>query len=166
MSFEAVLRKISEMSDLLIREAQLGDESDLAAMMFALWPDGSIDEHRAEAESLIGTQMCGTLPGTFFVAVGENQQLRGFIQVGLRSHADGCDVARPVGYIEGWFVDERFRGRGLGRRLLEAAEQWSRRMNCKEIASDALLDNEVSQRVHHALGFEVVDRCVTFRKPL
>lgn len=154
------------MLDLLIREAQAGDERDLAAMMAALWPDGSIEEHRAEAESLIGTRMCGTLPGTFFVAVEENQRLRGFIQVGLRSHADGCDVALPVGYIEGWFVDERFRRAGLGRRLMEAAEEWSRGMKCREIASDALLENEASQRVHSALGFEIVDRCVTFRKRL
>jgi aminoglycoside 6'-N-acetyltransferase I len=152
------------MPDLLIREAQPGDECDLAAMMFALWPDGSIDEHRAEAESLIRTRMCGTLPGTFFVAVEENQPLRGFIQVGLRSHADGCDVSRPVGYIEGWFVEERFRGAGIGRRLMDAAEEWSRGMQCTEVASDALLENEASQRAHCALGFEVVDRVVTFRK--
>ena len=110
--------------------------------------------------------MCGILPGTFFVAIDENQQLRGFIQVGLRSHADGCDVSRSVGYIEGWFVEERFRGAGVGRRLMEAAEEWSRGMQCTEVASDALLENEVSQRAHGALGFEVVDRVVTFRKRL
>jgi aminoglycoside 6'-N-acetyltransferase I len=154
------------MQDLEIREAQPGDERDLATMMAALWPDGSIDEHRAEAESLIGTRMCGTLPGTFFVAVEENQQLCGFIQVGLRSHADGCDGSRPVGYIEGWFVDERFQRVGVGRRLMKAAEEWSRGLQCREIASDALPENEASQRAHSALGFEIVDRCVTFRKRL
>jgi hypothetical protein len=30
----------------------------------------------------------------------------------------------------------------------------------------ALLDNEASQRAHSALGFEVVDRCVHFRKQI
>jgi aminoglycoside 6'-N-acetyltransferase I len=34
------------------------------------------------------------------------------------------------------------------------------------MASDALIDNEVSQRAHKRLGFEVVDRCVRFRKGL
>jgi len=29
-----------------------------------------------------------------------------------------------------------------------------------------LLENERSQRAHEALGFEVVDRCVHFRKKL
>lgn len=152
--------------DLLIREARSGDEGVLAAMMASLWPDGSIDEHRAEAESLIATRMCGILPGTFFVAVDANQQACGFIQVGLRSHADGCDVTRPVGYIEGWFVDECSRESGIGRRLMDAAEEWSRARQCSEMASDALVDSEVSLNAHGALGFEIVDRCVHFRKAL
>jgi aminoglycoside 6'-N-acetyltransferase I len=153
------------MNDLLIREAQLDDASDLAAMMATLWPDGSIEEHRAEAESMIRTRMCGTLPATFFVAV-EGRNLIGFVQVGLRSHADGCDPAQPVGYIEGWFVDEHRRRAGVGRRLIDAAEEWSRLKECREMASDAVVDNETSHRAHRALGFEVVERCVYFRKRL
>jgi aminoglycoside 6'-N-acetyltransferase I len=34
------------------------------------------------------------------------------------------------------------------------------------MASDALIDNEPSQGAHKALGFEIVDRCVRFRKNL
>ena len=34
------------------------------------------------------------------------------------------------------------------------------------MGSDALVGNTVSLRAHTALGFEVVDRCVHFRKPL
>lgn len=34
------------------------------------------------------------------------------------------------------------------------------------MASDAPIDNEDSLLAHQALGFEVVDRCVHFRKPL
>jgi hypothetical protein len=35
-----------------------------------------------------------------------------------------------------------------------------------EIASDTWIDNEPSQRAHEALSFEVVDRCVHYRKAL
>jgi aminoglycoside 6'-N-acetyltransferase I len=154
------------MNDLLIREAQLDDAAELAAMMAILWPDRSLDEHRAEAELMIRTRMCGTLPAIFFVALEDGWKLIGFVQVGLRSHADGCDPAQPVGYIEGWFVDECRRGAGVGRRLIKTAEEWSRLKECREMASDALLNNEISQRAHRALGFEVVDSCVVFRKRL
>jgi len=35
-----------------------------------------------------------------------------------------------------------------------------------EMASDTWVDNELSQRVHEALGYAVVDRCVHYRKSL
>ena len=47
-----------------------------------------------------------------------------------------------------------------------AAEAWSREQGASELASDTWLDNAGSQRAHEALGFEVVDRCVNYRKPL
>jgi hypothetical protein len=34
------------------------------------------------------------------------------------------------------------------------------------MASDALANNEFAHRAHQALGFEIVDWCVNFRKPL
>ncbi len=100
------------------------------------------------------------------VSEDENGALIGFLEVGLRSHADGCDPARPVGFVEGWFVQEEFRNRGIGRELMRSAENWTRAQGCVEMASDALIDNEGSQRAHAALGFDVVDRCVHFRKGL
>ena len=47
---------------------------------------------------------------------------------------------------------------------MRAAEDWPRSHACLEMASDALIDNNESQLAHEALGFEVVDRCVHFRK--
>lgn len=159
-------RKILSMPDLLIREAQPDDEEGLATMMALLWPDGNIEEHRREAEELIRTRMYGTMPGIFLLAMEENRKAIGFVQVSLRSHADGCDMEHPVAYIEGWFVRESFRGAGIGRKLMEAAENWGRTMQCHEVASDALIANDESIRAHSALGFEAVDRCVHFRKKL
>lgn len=100
------------------------------------------------------------------VAEGPNGRVIGFLDVDLRSHADGCNPANPVGYVEGWFVYEPFREQGAGRELMLAAEKWAREQGCAEMASDVLLDNEGSQRAHAALGYEVVDRCVHLRKTL
>jgi aminoglycoside 6'-N-acetyltransferase I len=108
--------------------------------------------------------MGGTLPAAILVSYDADGTVTGFVEVGLRSHADGCDTARPVGFVEGWFVYESFRDRGIGGKLMQAAEQWARMQGCVEIASDTWIDDERSQRAHEALGFEVVDRCVHFRK--
>ena len=48
---------------------------------------------------------------------------------------------------------------------MRAAEEWARAQGCVEMASDALIENERSQRAHEALGFDVADRCVHFRTP-
>jgi len=106
------------------------------------------------------------MPIIILVAETSGGRLVGFVEVDLRSHADGCNPAQPVGYIEGWYVAEDYRERAIGKQLLAAAEDWARDHQCVEMASDALIDNEVSQRAHEALGYEVVDRCVHYRKRL
>jgi aminoglycoside 6'-N-acetyltransferase I len=149
-----------------VRHAQLSDQHALAAMRELLWPDASLEEHRKEVEAVLRSGKYGTLPMAILVSQSDDEALTGFIEVGLRSHADGCDTAHSVGFIEGWFVHEAFRKQGIGTALIRAAEDWARNQGCREIASDTWLDDEMSIDAHQALGFEVVDRCVHFRKAL
>ena len=149
-----------------VRLAQLADQNQLATMRALLWPDSPIEEHSRELDAILHTGMYGTLPMAIFASQAENEALSGFIEVGLRSHADGCDTARPVGFIEGWFVHEAFRNQGVGTALMQSAEDWARKQGCLEIASDTWTDDEPSILAHQALGFEVVDRCVHFRKSI
>jgi aminoglycoside 6'-N-acetyltransferase I len=117
-------------------------------------------------EAKLAGQPRTTLPLACFVAESPVGTLVGFVEAGLRSHADGCDPAQPVGFIEGWYVAPEFRRRGIGRRLVATAEDWARAQGCLEMASDTWIDHDFSQRAHAALGYEVVDRCVHYRKPL
>jgi aminoglycoside 6'-N-acetyltransferase I len=148
-----------------IRRAELRDAASLVEMRCLLWPDGTTDEHRADAEALLAGRPRTTLPLVVFVADADDKVV-GFVEVGLRSHADGCDAAQPCGFVEGWFVDGDRRRRGVGKALIAAAEAWCIEQGCREIASDTWIDADVSQHAHRALGFEVVDRCVNFRKSL
>jgi len=149
-----------------VRRAQHFDRSELQKMFSLLWPETPSEEHVVEIDTALHTGLTGTLPIAIFVSVNDEGTLTGFLQVGLRSHADGCDPAHPVGFIEGWFVQEDFRQRGIGAALMDASEDWARERGCREMASDAWITNELSQQAHQALGYEVVDRCVHFRKPL
>jgi aminoglycoside 6'-N-acetyltransferase I len=152
------------MTNFGVRPAQSSDRDEIAKMCELLWPETPMAEHREEVAVIMTSGMSGTLPAAILVSHDGDGALTGFVEVGMRSHADGCDTARPVGFVEGWFVYESFRNRGIGRELIQAAEQRTRMQGCAEMASDTWIDDRRSQRAHKALGFEVVDRCVHFRK--
>lgn len=155
-------------SGIRIRPALPADADVLTALSFALWPDASPQDHRKDIEAILRGTPRSCTPLSIFVAETEEVAPRvvAFLEVGVRSHADGCDARQPVGFLEGWYVDPAFQRRGVGRALLEAADQWARDRGCVEMASDTWLDAQHSVDAHVACGYEVVDRCVNFRKAL
>ena len=154
------------MEEIAVRQAGLGDLSEVAEMCHCLWPDVDAAEHEQDLTPLLGSQCLGAFPAVVLLAQDTKGRIVGFIEVGLRSHADGCDPSRPVGFIEGWYVAPAHLRRRIGTRLVSAAEAWARNQGCTEMASDTWLDAFNSQRAHEALGFEVVDRCIHYRKQL
>lgn len=154
------------MPEVLLRKATPSDCERLAHLRTALWPDSPIEEHVGELKSILAGNPPGILPLIELVAETADGALVGFAEVGLRSCADSCDLSRPVGYLEGWYVAEAYRRQGIGAQLLSAAEEWARTQGCVEMASDAEIENISSQRIHEALGFEVTGRSVNYRKRL
>ncbi len=150
----------------VIRRAEPWDAEELAALRYDLWPESSIGEHARELTDWLGGKAPGTLPSVILLAQEPDGRIVGFLEAGLRSHADSCDVSHPVGYVEGWYVAPAYRRKKIGARLLAEAEDWARRQGCREMASDTGLENTDSQRVHGALGFEEVERSVLYRKTL
>ncbi|MBI3654496.1 MAG: GNAT family N-acetyltransferase [Acidobacteria bacterium] len=130
-------------------------------MHFALWPQGSREEHEAEIKNML----VNDAKDAVLVCDTETGGLQGFIEVSIRSYAEGCSTD-GVGYIEGWYVDEGARLQGVGRALVEAAEAWAMSQGCVEMASDTELENLVSQKAHARLGYEEVERIVCFKKRL
>lgn len=130
-------------------------------MRHALWPDSADDHARYIAEHFRQPRSNFVV----FVAVRPNGKLGGFLEADTRYYADGCDT-RDVGYLEGWYVDPDLRLQNIGRALVEAAENWAYHIGCQEMASDCVLENEVSFKAHLAIGYEEVERSIHFRKSL
>lgn len=152
-----------------VRHIQPSDRERWLALRCQLWPDEkedllAEDTHRFFAEP---HRRGGMLPEAVVVAEDpENPpDILGFAELSRRLYAEGCETS-PVGFLEGWFVVASVRGRGIGRALVEAGEQWARAVGCKEFASDTLVDNIGSAAAHRALGFEEVEVIRCFRKDL
>ena len=147
----------------VVRQARLDDGSALAVARADLWPDATREQHEAELSEMLTAPKASASD----ILVAESREgIVGFVEVNLRSHADGCDPRHPVVFIEGWYVAPAFRRRGVGRALIAAAADWGRARGCIEMASDTWIDHHVSQRAHEAIGFTVVDRCVHYKKRL
>ena len=146
---------------MIIRHPEPADRPAWLAMRMTLWPGGSEEDHLAEMLEYGGKDP----EFATFLAIDAERTPCAFVEASLRRYADGCETS-PVGYLEGIYVKEECRRRGIGRSLVAAAENWARSRGCVEMASDCLHDNEDSVRFHRSLGFAIVETLIHFRREL
>jgi aminoglycoside 6'-N-acetyltransferase I len=150
----------------MIRELKPRDVPAWAGLRARLWPNEDRDELLREAHAFVSDGDAGFLDAVFIAESTEDgSEPIGFLELSVRAFSDGCD-SRPVPHIEGWYVADALRGRGVGRALMRAAETWCTARGYTELASDTEVHNEASQVAHAKCGFEEVDRLVKFRKKL
>jgi aminoglycoside 6'-N-acetyltransferase I len=131
-------------------------------MREALWPDDG-GSHAIEIEEYFAGAL--HMPLEVLLARDDTGAVVGFAELSIRAYAEDCTTDR-VAYLEGWYVEPVARRQGVGRALIAAAEAWGRSQGCTEFASDALIDNDVSEAAHLALGFVETVRLRCFRKVL
>lgn len=132
-----------------------------AALRAALWPEQSESDLREDA-----SQFSPSGEKTVFFALDDGDRLVGFAEAALRrDYVNGCETS-PVAFLEAIYVAPTQRRRRVASALCDAVEAWARTLGCRELASDALLDNRVSHRFHEAAGFAETERVVYFRKGL
>jgi aminoglycoside 6'-N-acetyltransferase I len=144
-----------------IRLLREDDRNEWLRLRQTLWPDIPLHEQLREMSEIDKN------PTEFPVYVAEDTEaggkLCGLMEVAIRRSAPGCKSDR-IGFLEAWYVDPEMRGRGIGRELVEAAEEWARAQGCTEMASDTNADYPISPKAHKALGYTTTD--IHFRKDL
>jgi GNAT superfamily N-acetyltransferase len=128
----------------------------------ALWPATPRHEHAAEMAAFAAApQRCAQ-----WLARGADGAAAGLAEAAIRSdHVLGCSTT-PVVFLEGLYVAAAHRRRGVARALVGEVARWGAAHGCRELASDALLDNRTSHAVHVALGFAETERIVGFVRAL
>lgn len=148
-------------TDFIIRPLLESDLSEWLRLRLLLWDELDENGHKGEMVDIIEHS------DTQFVAVADlgEGRLAGFLEASIRSHVEDCETEN-VGYLEGWFVEQDHRRSGIGSNLVAYAEDWARHKGCSEMASDAEINNEVSQRAHQHLGYIETSRLVHLKKEL
>jgi len=128
----------------------------------ALWPDCAREQHLSEM-----SLFCAS-PGRYaeFVAYASSGKAIGFIEAAVRTDYVNGTRFSPVVFLEGIYVVPEARQKGVARALVSAVERWALTVGCREFASDASVENQLSHTVHRALGFQETERVAFFRKSL
>ncbi len=143
-----------------IKEATLHDVKTVADLAIQMWKTHTTEELTQQFFVYMNKE-CGII----FLAILDRRAV-GFAQCGLRhDYVEGTDSC-PVGYLEGIFVIEEYRKRGLAKGLIEACERWAKEQGCTEFASDCELINSDSLVFHLKMGFEEANRIICFTKKL
>ncbi len=124
-------------------------------LVLKLWSDYSVEEMQIVLESAREEQ---------FLVKDSDGKAIAFMNLSLRyEYVPGASQS-PVAFIEGIYVQDEYQNQGIGTYLIQYAEQWALAHGCTELASDALLENTGSYQFHTKVGFQEVERVVSFIK--
>lgn len=145
---------------MIIKKAVAEDAKAVAGLAIQMWESNTIEGLTEEFYDSITEESC-----VVYLALLDDLAI-GFAQCGLRhDYVEGTDSS-PVGYLEGIFVAEEYRKRGVAKDMLEACQKWAKEQGCTEFASDCELVNEDSLKFHLRMGFEEANRIICFTKKL
>jgi len=139
-----------------IREVTLSDAPEIARLTVQLGYAADPDTIRGRLASITGRR-----DQLVLVAVLENQ-IVGWLQ------ADASEVLESGWRVEivGLIVDESCRRRGVGRRLVERAEQWATEIGAEAVVVRSNTKRVESHRFYPALGYTASKTQAVYRKPL
>ena len=130
----------------------------VAKLALMLWPSHTLEDLIHEFEQIIEDK------NSYVLLVLDEGESIGFAQCSLRfDYVEGTDSS-PVGYLEGIFVKEEYRSKGVGKELLNHCEKWAKMKGATEFASDCEITNLDSLRFHLNIGFKEANRIICFVK--
>lgn len=105
-------------------------------------------------------RLIGSTENLLLVAVDQEDEVIGFI------HANNHDpiYAPPMKDVVALAVDPEYRNRGIGRRLLQAVENWARETGAKGIRTNAAVSHKSALGFYKENGYEYIRTVYNIRK--
>jgi aminoglycoside 6'-N-acetyltransferase I len=144
-----------------IFEAEREHLDDFLVMALDLW---GVDHTDNELKEIFLDALHSEKFKIFLFSV--DNEIAAFIFLSIRSDYVEGSTSNPTGYVEGIYVKPDHRKSGIAKQLLLEGEKWLKKKGCKQIGSDAYIDNKLSYDFHIRVGFEEAGRLVTFIKDI
>jgi ribosomal protein S18 acetylase RimI-like enzyme len=129
----------------------------IISLLRQLWKDKELNERR------LGEVFESGLSSGFqeFRIAMRNDKIVGFVSLTIRNSLwqEGY-----LGHIDELVVDERFRGNGVGTRLLDEMMKVSKKRSCKKIELDSAFHRKKAHTFYESKGFK--NRAFVFSKDL
>jgi len=138
-----------------IRRAQRQDMGALAHLVTQLGYPSDRDQIRRRINSLA--------PGQSAVLVATSgDNIVGFVHIAIKVNIQ----VEPSADVRGLIVDERERGSGVGRALMQAAEDWAIQHRCANVYVSTNVLRLGARSFYRQLGYEPVKESLVFSKRL
>ncbi len=140
-----------------IRECRREDFDSVFPLLRQLWPDNELD-----AASL-GKVFNGALESDaqVYLCATDGEDVIGFVSLTVKNN---LWQAAKLGHVDELIVDEKYRGHGLGARLLNEIMAHAERQGCARIELDSAFHRKSAHRFYEQHGFE--NRAYLFSKNL
>lgn len=142
----------------MIISADINDIEKVLALAVKLYADSSYNSLKEEFQDILLSDN----KAVFLYNVAE--KTTGFAYCSLMYDYVEGSSSSPVGYLEGIYIDERYRRKGYAKELIKECEKWSLDKKCNEFASDCQLDNIESRLFHEKTGFKTAGEIICFIK--
>jgi len=142
---------------MIVRTAQRGDAGAVAALSAQLGYDEAVDEIRKRIEAI---RAQGN--GEVYVAAVPPDIVVGWVQVFALLLVE----LPPLAEVGGIVVDSRYRRIGVGRSLVEAAEQWARQNGLATLRLRSDVQRDDAHAFYRRLGYRELAASTLFSKVL
>jgi GNAT superfamily N-acetyltransferase len=145
-----------EASSLGVRAMTSADVPQSLALLSQLGYEMSRDEAARRVRAVLAA------PDHSLLAVERDGRVVGLLHVFARPAIENPREA----VVQALVVDESCRRRGVGRRLMMAAEQWGEERDCMSVVLSSNIARAPAHAFYAALGYRPTATAQLFRKPL
>lgn len=147
----------------MIESLNIDNVKDCTSLAHKLWPDSEYQELLEEFMDMLSSEQNHVF---LYYEGDDTKEYLGFLHLSLRTDYVEGSLSSPVAYIEGIYVEENHRRRGIAGALVKEAEEWAREKGCSEMGSDCELTNNLSEEFHKKIGFKEANRLICFIKEI